>query len=101
MKAIKKKRTQTEEMNILAVDDSPETVELIKRNLESIGYRVYSAASVQSAIKLLNTLDIRLVITDLKMPAGNGMELVRHVAENCKGIGVLVITGFPSIQGAV
>lgn len=87
--------------NILVVDDSPETIELIKRNLESLGHEVYSAPNVQSAVKLLSTLKVSLVITDLKMPGENGMELVRHVTENCKGVGALVITGFPSIQGAV
>ena len=87
--------------NILVVDDSPETVELVKRNLESVGYQVYSAGNVQSAVKLLNALNISLVITDLKMPGESGMELVRHVVENCKGVGILVVTGFPSIQGAV
>jgi DNA-binding NtrC family response regulator len=87
--------------NVLVVDDSPETVELIKRNLESAGYSVYTSGNVQSAIKLLESIDIDLVITDLKMPTGNGIELVRHVAENLKGVGTLVITGFPSIQGAV
>lgn len=95
------KKKQTDSINILVVDDSPETVELIKRNLETVGYQVYSSNNVQSAIKLLNSLAINLVITDLKMPEENGIALVRHVAENCKGIGTLVITGFPSIQGAV
>lgn len=90
-----------EDINILVVDDSPETVELIKRNLESIGYHIYSSNNVQSAIKLINSLRIELVITDLKMPGESGMELVRHVAENAKGVATLVITGFPSIQGAV
>jgi DNA-binding NtrC family response regulator len=87
--------------NILVVDDSLETVELIKRNLESVGYQVYSANQVQSAVKLLETLQVNLVITDLKMPGESGIELVRHVSENYKGVGTLVITGFPSIQGAV
>src|SRR5688572_7712311 len=87
--------------NILVVDDSLETVELIKRNLESVGYQVYSANHVQSAVALLETLQVNLVITDLKMPGENGIELVRHVSENYKGVGTLVITGFPSIQGAV
>jgi len=86
---------------VLVVDDSTETVELIKRNLESAGYQVYTANNVQSAIKLLASLSIDLVITDLKMPGENGIELVRHVSENYKGIGILVITGFPTIQGAV
>lgn len=87
--------------NILVVDDAPETIELIRRNLESVGYTIYHANNVASALKLLDSLEVKLVITDLKMPGENGLELVRHVAENCKGVGTLVITGFPSIQGAV
>lgn len=88
-------------INVLVVDDSPETVELIKRNLQSIGYEVYTASNVQSAVKLLDSVGFDLVITDLKMPGENGIELVRHVSENFKNVGVLVITGFPSIEGAI
>lgn len=86
---------------VLIVDDSPETVELIRRNLESVGYEVYAANNVQSAIKLLETINIDLLITDLKMPRESGLTLVRHVSENFKWVAILVITGFPSIQGAV
>ncbi len=95
------KRTDISNANILVVDDMPETVELIRRNLESAGYQVYDARSVTAAVRLLNALDIDLVITDLKMPDTHGTELIRHVVENFKGVGILVITGFPSIQGAV
>ncbi len=89
------------ETMILVVDDSPETVELIKRNLESNGYRVITADNVQTAIKMLDAMPVDMVITDLKMPGESGLTLVRHVSENYKHIGVLVVTGFPSIQGAV
>ena len=95
------KAKMSEKVNILVVDDSAETVELIKRNLESVGYNIYTAGNVQSAVKLLGALSLHLVISDLKMPGENGIELVRHVTENCKGVGVLVITGFPTIQGAI
>jgi two-component system, NtrC family, response regulator HydG len=88
-------------IHVLVVDDSPESIELVKRNLQSIGYQIYTASNVQSAIKLLESRHIDLVITDLKMPGENGIELVRHVSENYKGIGILVITGFPSIKGAI
>lgn len=84
--------SKTTNAPILVVDDSPETVELIKRNLETRGYEIYSASNVQSAVNILNSVNIALVITDLKMPGENGMELVRHVAENCKGTGTLVIS---------
>lgn len=95
------KKNDKDKINVLVADDSPETIELIRRNLETLGYTIYSASQVQSAVRLLGQLDIDLVITDLKMPGENGIELVRHVAENFKSVGVLVITGFPSIQGAV
>ncbi len=87
--------------NVLVVDDSPETIELIKRNLESEGYTVYMSGNVQSALSLLGAVDVDLVITDLRMPGGSGTELVQHVTDNYRGVATLVITGFPSIQGAV
>lgn len=87
--------------SVLVVDDSIETVELIRRNLVSAGYQVYTAHAVQSAIAMLESIRVDLVITDLKMPDGNGVQLVQHVSENFKGVGILVITAFPSIEGAV
>jgi len=95
------KKKSTSPVRVLVVDDSAESVELIKRNLESIGFHVSSANSVRSALALLESIDVDLVITDLKMPGENGFELVRHVSENHKGVGILVITGFPSIEGAI
>ena len=95
------KKKNTSPVRVLVVDDSAESVELVKRNLESIGYHVSSAGSVRSALALLESIEVDLVITDLKMPNENGFELVRHVSENYKGVGILVITGFPSIEGAI
>lgn len=98
MNSVSKSRSVT---NVLVVDDSVETVELIKRNLEAASFRVYVAHQVQSAIAILSSVPMDLVITDLKMPDQNGIQLVRHVSENFKHVGILVITGFPSIEGAV
>ena len=88
-------------ISVLLVDDSPESIELVRRNLQSRGYKIYSANSVQQAVKLLASLEIDLLITDLRMPGENGIDLVRHTAHNYKHIGILVVTGFPSIQGAI
>src|SRR5512137_1315130 len=86
---------------ILVVDDSAETVELVQRHLQAEGYRVYTAGGVGEAIRLLDEQPIDLVITDLKMPKVSGLDLVRHVRENLKGTEVMMITGYPSIEGAV
>lgn len=88
-------------VSVLIVDDSPESIELIRRNLQTRGYKIYSADNVQSAVKLLGSLHIDLLITDLRMPGQSGIDLVRHTAENYRNVGILVVTGFPSIQGAI
>ncbi|NIM97875.1 MAG: response regulator [candidate division Zixibacteria bacterium] len=90
-----------EKERILVVDDSPHTLELLQRNLASEGYRVFAAGSVAEAIRILDTTTVDLVITDLKMPKVSGIDLVRHVRENCKDTEVMTITGYPSIEGAV
>ena len=92
---------RNEKKRILVVDDSQDILELIRRVLSSKGYQVITGSSVVNAITILEQMKIDLVITDLKMPNINGIELVRHVKENYKNTGILVITGFPSIKGAV
>ncbi len=86
---------------ILIVDDTPDTLEVLRRNLMSRGYQVLAASDVASALGLLAARPIDLVITDFRMPGPSGLDLVRHVRENCPGVEVLMITGYPSIQGAV
>jgi len=87
--------------SILVVDDVPNTVEVLQRNLTSQGYTVYTAFAVAEAIDITKTTPIDLVITDLKMPRVSGLDLVRHVRENLKDTEVIMITGYPSVQGAV
>ena len=86
---------------ILVVDDSSPTVEVIVRNLEDRGYRIWSASSVAEAIRMLESTALDLVITDMKMPGVGGLELVRHVRENYQDTQVVMITGYPSIDSAV
>ncbi len=47
------------------------------------------------------TSPVDLIVTDLKMPKIGGLDLVRHVCENLKDTEIMVITGYPSIEGAV
>jgi DNA-binding NtrC family response regulator len=86
---------------ILLVDDSVNTLEIIKRNLEQAGYAVHQAQSVEQAIPKLKTDIFDLVITDLKMPKSSGLDLIRYVRENINDIEIMMITGYPCISGAV
>jgi DNA-binding NtrC family response regulator len=87
--------------HILVVDDAPNTLEVLRRNLESQGYRVFTAPGVVEAIKILDATPVDLVITDLKMPRVSGLDLVRHVRENFKDTEVMMITGYATVEGAV
>jgi two-component system response regulator HydG len=88
-------------IHILAVDDSEATLEVLRRNLETEGYVVFTAPGVGEALRVLDVTQIDLVITDIKMPKVSGLDLVRHVRENLKDTEVTVITGHPSVDGAV
>jgi len=86
---------------ILIVDDSESTLEVLKRNLTTAGYQIFTASGVSGAIEILEQTRLDLVITDLKMPNVSGMDLVRHIHENFRDTEVMMITGYPSIEGAV
>jgi DNA-binding NtrC family response regulator len=87
--------------HVLVVDDSPETVEIIQRNLATAGFGVFTASCVADAVDILGSTPIDLVITDLKMPGPSGLDLVRHVRQNHADTEVMMITGYATVEGAV
>jgi DNA-binding NtrC family response regulator len=91
----------TASRGILIVDDSRDTLEVLERNLVGAGYLVFVATGVVEAIELMRQEQVDLVITDLKMPKHSGLEVVRYVRENLQDTEVMMITGYPSVEGAV
>ncbi len=86
---------------ILVVDDAPDTLEIIDRQLSAGGYRVITVPGVTEAVRALESIGIDLVITDLRMPRADGLELVRHVRQNYRDTEVIMVTGYASIPSAV
>ncbi len=97
---MEKARNETRQ-RILVVDDAPVTLELIRRQLQAAGYQVLTASGVDEAMDLLQQEKVDLVITDMKMPKISGIDLVRHLHQNHSDIGVMMITGYATIEGAV
>jgi DNA-binding NtrC family response regulator len=93
-------RTKRQE-TILVVDDIPDTLEMIHRSIEHMGFRVFSCVSASEAIKTLKENQIDLVITDHHMPFFGGLDLIRHVRENYRNTEVMMITGYASVGGAI
>jgi two-component system, NtrC family, response regulator HydG len=94
-------KAQAATTGILIVDDSRDTLEVLERNLVAAGYAVVGATSAAEALERLERHPVDLVITDLKMPQVGGLEVVRYVRENFKDTEVMMITGYPSVEGAV
>jgi len=93
--------THSGKERILVVDDAPDTLEVLQRNLASQGYEVFAATGAPEAIRILDQTKVDLVITDYKMPEISGNDLVRHVRENFRDTEVMMITGYATIGGAV
>jgi len=81
---------------ILIVDDEPVVVRSCERILTPEGYTVESASNGNEAIVKLGKDSFDLVITDLKMPDIDGLELIRWIRNSKPDTGIVVITGFPS-----
>ncbi|MFA6287484.1 MAG: response regulator [Opitutaceae bacterium] len=79
--------------SLLVVDDDPDIREITTFVLEAAGYRVVCAADGQEAIKILAGQPFDLVITDMLMPGGDGLELLAAVKKSRSNCRVLVMSG--------
>ncbi|HZX47786.1 MAG TPA: response regulator [Nitrospirota bacterium] len=86
---------------ILVVDDDEDILELIERHLSNRGYEVLTAYDGEQAISLLDQLMFDLVITDLKMPKLDGMEVLRKAKEKDPNIEVVILTGHGTMDSVV
>jgi two-component system, NtrC family, response regulator HydG len=88
-------------IRILIAEDNPDTLEMLQRKLQSRHYYCHTAPNVPDAINILEADDIDIILTDYKMPKLSGIDLIRHVNAHYPRIKVIMITGYPSIEGAV
>ena len=85
---------------VLVVDDEADLRELLSLTLVRLGLDVDTAESVSSARSLLTRNRYALCLTDMRLPDGTGLELVREVAQNA-GPPIAVITAYGSAENAV
>lgn len=85
----------------LVVDDEPNIVELLRITLEGMGLEVSGAHSLAEAHGCLSAGLPSLVLSDLRLPDGSGIDLVRRLHEEHPQLPVAVITAYSSADGAV
>lgn len=86
---------------ILIVDDEASVRESLEKVISKAGYVTKSASSGNEARAILLQNPVDLVLSDLKMPDGNGLELLRHIRKHNTEIEVILLTGFGTISTAV
>jgi len=87
--------------NILLIDDDDSLRKVIAHHLTSEGYRVISASGGKEGIELFKREEFDLVITDIKMPDIDGMEVLREIKLLRGDAVVIMITAYGTIEKAV
>lgn len=82
--------------SILVVDDEVDLLTTYERLLGRRGYRVIPAATRQAALDTLASQRLTLVVSDLRLPDGSGLDVVRAARAATPSPPVIVVTGFPS-----
>jgi len=96
--------TQTPEinlLNLLIVEDERSVRECCRDVAQSLGFNVLLAESREQAYRLLDTSNIDVVLLDLRLPAGSGLEILRDVKRRRPEAVSIVMTGFATVQSAV
>ncbi|KAF7597713.1 MAG: sigma-54-dependent Fis family transcriptional regulator [Candidatus Dactylopiibacterium carminicum] len=101
MSETRDRRAQQRSSDVLVVDDEADIRELVELSLLRMGLAVESAGSVAEALRMLDERQYRLCLTDMRLPDGDGLQVVRHIAERGGDLPVAVITAYGSMDNAV
>jgi two-component system response regulator PilR (NtrC family) len=86
---------------VLVVDDEVDILELLELTLLRMGLEVERAKDLASAYKLLQDKHYDLCLTDMRLPDGEGLQLVSYIDSHCADLPVAVITAHGSTENAV
>ena len=86
---------------ILIVDDEKNYLVVLEALLGPEGYEIITADNARNALRLARESDVDLIITDMKMPGMNGMELLEECQKIKPELPVIMMTAFGTIQMAV
>src|SRR6185312_5592833 len=87
--------------NILISDDEKKLCSLLARIIELEGYYVWQAHTGREGLKILSAEDIHVVVSDVKLPDINGVDLVKTVKEKKPYVEIINLTAFGTIQDGV
>src|SRR6266705_1165899 len=94
-------RAAIEQAVVLVVDDEPDLLELVGLTLSRMSLKTRTASDLQSARRLLKAERFDLCLTDMRLPDGDGLDLVAWIQENRADLPVAVITAHGNVESAV
>lgn len=98
---IRTDRRASPSVDVLIIDDEDDIREILELALLRMGLACDTAGNVAEARRLLDEKNYRLCLTDMRLPDGDGLELVAHIQASVPGLPVAVITAFGSIETAI
>jgi len=93
--------TNDGELSVMVVDDEPGIRTALRANFLRHGWTVETASGVREAIYNSDIRRFDLVVTDIRMPDGSGMDVMRAVRKSSPSTGVILLTAFGSVPDAV
>ncbi|HIG40392.1 MAG: sigma-54 dependent transcriptional regulator [bacterium] len=90
-----------DQKSALIVDDEPDIRELLEITLGRMQIQTKSAEDVKSAIALLKEQEFDFCLTDMKLPDGNGIQLVEHISNEYPQMPVAMITAHGNMESAI
>jgi DNA-binding NtrC family response regulator len=93
--------TSDEVLSVMVVDDEPGIRTALRANFLRHGWRVETASSVRDAIRGVEGQEFDLVVTDMRMPDGTGMEVMRAARKASPETAVILLTAYGSVPDAV
>ncbi len=86
---------------VLIVDDEQNAIKVLSAILSDAGYNVIESQNAEKAIKIISKKDIDVIVTDLKMPGKDGMQLFEYSIEKHPDIPVIFLTAYGTVESAV
>ncbi len=90
-----------EQQHVLIVDDEPDILELLNLTLSRMGLKVTAVADLGEARRALLDHNFSFCLTDMRLPDGNGLDLVREISEHHPNLPAAVITAHGKVEDAV
>jgi|SRR5579863_208857 len=87
--------------NVLVIEDDMKIRVLLKRILSLEGYTAYEAADLKAATQVVKSEEIDVIVCDVKLPDGNGIEFTKRIKVSTSNIEIIMLTAFGNIPDSV